>query len=214
MNKKTTGQQIAYRCPECGVACVGFLGALSSVSDMLRLKCECEGDALEVIKEERGRVKLNVPCVFCKDKHTYILSSDILAREQLTSIACPHSNHDILFIGSAEDISPALERSASELSLILSSFEADELSDIQPQDIDTDTAPPDPGVFDVINFVVRDLEATGELTCPCKEGPYEVRFTEDGAEVVCSRCGASYVFFARSAASAESYLSIDSIKLT
>ena len=111
-------------------------------------------------------------------------------------------------------ISEDLERSAKELSFILESFEADEVSDIQPMDVDEAEAAPDPAIFDVLNFVVRDLEDAGGITCPCGKGPYEVRFTDDGAEAVCSTCGASYRFYARSAASAESYLSLDSITLS
>ena len=207
-------QQIAFRCPSCATATIGFIGRLHSVSDMLRLKCECGEYALEIKGEKDGRVSLNVPCVFCKDTHTFTISGELFSRDIPTMLPCPHSHHDILFIANENDMPALLERSAGELSLVLSSFEADELSDIQPMEVDDAEAMPDPAIYDVLNFVIRDLEADGKVVCPCKKGPYELRFTDFGAEAVCSSCGASYKFYAMSGASAESYLEADKIELT
>lgn len=207
-------QQIAYRCPECGIANIGFLGGLRSVSGMLRLKCECDKHALEIKPAKDGKVQISVPCVFCKSSHSYVLSPDIFERSTPTRLPCPHSHHDIFFIADEKGIQEELERTAKELSFVLSAFEADDIEDIQPIDLDEEDAPPDPAVFDVLNFVVRDLEDMGKLSCPCKKGPYDLRFTDTGAEVYCTACGASFRFTARSAASAESYLDIDEIKLS
>lgn len=212
--KKITRQQIAYRCPHCAVATLGFLGGLRSVSDMLRLKCECGKSALEIRPVAEERVKIDVPCVYCKDTHTYILSSDILKRELPTALPCPASRHDILFVADEASMAEAVERSANELSVILESFEAEDVKDIQPMDIDEAEYAPDPAIYDVLNFVVRDLEDAGSISCPCKKGPYALRFTDDGAEAYCTSCGATYGFHATSAATAETYLSIDSITLS
>ena len=212
--KKITRQQIAYRCPHCATATLGFLGRLHSVSDMLRLRCECGESALEIRPLGDGKVHINVPCVYCKDTHTYVISSDIFTREVPTALPCPSSRHDILFISDEASMNEALQRSANELSVILESFEAEDVKDIQPMDIDEAECAPDPAIYDVLNFVIRDLEDAGSLTCPCKKGPYELRFTDDGAEVCCSSCGATYRFYAISAATAETYLTVDSITLS
>ena len=207
-------QQIAYRCPECATATLGFLGGLSRASDMLRLKCGCEKYALEIKPEGNSRVKISVPCIYCKDVHTYLISSDILTRSEPTRLACPSSHHDILFIANESDIQADLERSANELSLVLASFEADDVKDIQPADLGEADNPPDPAIYDVLNFVMRDLEDAGAIKCPCKNGPYNLRFTDDGAEIYCESCGASYEFKAKTGAMAETYLSIDSVTLS
>ena len=107
-----------------------------------------------------------------------------------------------------------LDRSADELSRILASFEAEDISDIQPKDVNEEDVPPDPAIFDVLNFIVRDLEDAGEVHCPCGCGKYELRFCEEGAQVYCTECGATYTFHAKSPAVAEGYLSLDSITLT
>lgn len=212
--KKIERQEIAYRCPHCAVATLGFLGGLHSVSDMLRLRCECGESALEIRPIDGTKVHIDVPCVYCKDTHAYVISSDILRREQPTALPCPSSRHDILFIAGEADMASTLERSANELATILESFEAEDVKDIQPMDIDEAECAPDPAIYDVLNFVVRDLEDAGGISCPCKRGPYELRFTDDGAEVYCTSCGATYRFYATSASTAETYLAVDSITLS
>lgn len=206
-------QQIAYRCPHCATATLGFLGGLSSVSDMLRLRCECKESALEIRPIGDGKINVSVPCVYCKDSHTYIVSADVLARELPTALPCPNSRHDILFIASDSAMGTELDRSANELSVVLAGFEADDIKDIQPMDIDEAECAPDPAIYDVLNFVLRDLEDAGAVKCPCGNGPYELRFTDSGAEAHCIGCGATYEFHATSAATAETYLSVDSITL-
>lgn len=214
MNYGTRKNKIAYRCPACGVATVGLLGGLGSISDLLRLKCECGESALDIKKQNDGKLHLSVPCVYCKDGHGYTLSADITAREGVTSLGCPLSGMDILFIGDGEELSERLDRSAGELSLLMQSFEAEELSDIQPQDMSEDECPPDPAIYDTINFILRDLEAEGAVKCPCGDGKFDLRFCDEGIQVYCERCGASHTFYARSMSMAEEYLTIDSITLS
>ncbi len=183
------------------------------MSDMLRFRCECGEYALDIKREGEGKVRLNVPCVFCKGYHSYVLSSSILARESVTRLSCPTSSQDILFIADSEKMQAELDRSADELSRILTSFEAEELSDIQPEDVPEGEAV-DPAIYDVLNFVIRDLEDAGKISCPCGAGEYELRYADWGARVSCKRCEASYDFFATSAATAELYLDIDEVKLS
>lgn len=213
MSDRIKRTQIAYRCPDCGVATVGFLGGLSAVSDMLRLRCGCGESSLDITNKKDGKLQLTVPCVYCKDTHSFVLQSEILLRDDKTLLSCPFSGMDIAFIGDEETISTELERSANELSRIMQSLEAEDLSDIQPQDVDAEDAPPDPGMFDSINFLVRDLEADGAVKCPCGKDRHELRFTDNGMQVYCPDCGASYDFYCKTVSAAEEYLSIDEITL-
>ena len=113
----------------------------------------------------------------------------------------------------AFQVKSEVENSANELSHILACFEAESLSDIQPQDVGEDSMPPDPAIYDTLNFIVRDLEAEGELHCPCGKGPYDLRFTDDGMQVYCDSCGATYEFHAKSVSVAEEYIPLESITL-
>ena len=110
-------------------------------------------------------------------------------------------------------LSPELDRTADELSRIMASLEADEVKDIQPHDVDEADCPPDPAIYDTINFVVRDLESIGAVKCPCDNGRYGLRFTDTGMQVYCESCGASYNFHCLSPSVAEEYLSLDEIIL-
>ena len=205
--------QIAFRCPECAVMTVGFLGGLSSVSDMLRLKCSCGESALDIKKQHDGRINLSVPCVYCKSNHAFVVSPEIMQRDELTKFSCPYSGMGIAFIGDEASVEAESERSAEELSRIMVSLEAETVSDIQPQDVAEDSMPPDPAIFDTFNFILRDLEAEGEVHCPCPDGEYDLRFTDDGMQIFCKKCGASHDFYAKSTHAAELYLDIDSITL-
>lgn len=205
--------QIAYRCPDCATATVGFLGGLSAVSDMLRLKCSCGESALDIKKQSDGKVNLSVPCVYCKSNHSFVVAAEIIGRDEPAKFSCPYSGMGIAFIGDEESVAKEIDNSAEELSRIMTSLEAETVSDIQPQDVGEDSMPPDPAIYDTLNFVLRDLEAEHAVHCPCDNGSYDLRFTDDGMQVWCKNCGATYDFYARSVSVAEEYLTLDSITL-
>ena len=205
--------QIAYRCPDCATATVGFLGGLGLVSDMLRLKCSCGESALDIKKQSDGKIALSVPCVYCKSNHSYTVAPEVMRREELTRFSCPYSGMGIAFIGDENDVSGEIQTYAEDLSRIMASLEAETVADIQPQEVGEDSMPPDPAIYDTLNFVLRDLEAEGEVHCPCQMGEYDLRFTDEGMQVWCKNCGATYDFYARSVSVAEEYLTIDSITL-
>lgn len=205
--------QIAYRCPDCATATVGFLGGLSAVSDMLRLKCSCGESALDIKKQSDGKVNLSVPCVYCKSNHSFVVAAEIIGRDEPAKFSCPYSGMGIAFIGDEESVAKEIDNSAEELSRIMTSLEAETVSDIQPQDVGEDSMPPDPAIYDTLNFVLRDLEAEHAVRCPCDNGSYDLRFTDDGMQVWCKNCGATYDFYARSVSVAEEYLTLDSITL-
>ena len=183
------------------------------MSDMLRLKCSCGESALDIKKQSDGKIALSVPCVYCKSNHSYTVAPEVMRREELTKFSCPYSGMGIAFIGDENDVSGEIQTSAEDLSRIMASLEAETVADIQPQEVGEDSMPPDPAIYDTLNFVLRDLEAEGEVHCPCQMGEYDLRFTDEGMQVWCKNCGATYDFYARSVSVAEEYLTIDSITL-
>ena len=207
-------RNIAYRCPECGDTVLGIVGKFALSANLLRLKCSCEKPSeMDISITQDRKVKLSIPCLFCKQNHSYTLSDEVFFERDITTLACPYVGTDIAFVGSEEKISPELERTAEEINRLLTSLEADDLSDIQPKDVGEDDVIADPAVYDTVRFIVKDLEADGLVKCPCGEGPYDIRYCDGGVEVFCERCGASYGFKAMTQTMAEEYLSIDSIEL-
>lgn len=212
---KPKERNIAYRCPECGTAIVGLVGKFALKAGMIRLRCGCEDDSsLDIKSTGDGRVRLAVPCLFCKQNHNYVLTESIFFDKDKFLLSCPYSGMDIAVLGTAEDIEQELKRTGEELSRLMASLDAMELSDIQPTDMSEDEILPDPAVYDTVRFVVKSLEDEGALHCPCGEGPYELRFAEGGIQVYCERCGATYLFRATTPSLAEEYLTVDEIRLT
>ena len=206
-------RNIAYRCPGCGSAVIGLVGKFALHANMLRLKCSCGDEQSLDITMSDGKVRLSVPCLFCRQNHSYVVSEALFFENDRFLLNCPYSNMDIAIIGDEETVKQELERTEAELNMLMKNLEAEELSDIQPEDMPEAEILPDPAVYDTLRFVVKDLEAEGKLNCPCGKGPYDLRFTDGGMQVWCDSCGATYDFSATSPTMAEEYLELDEIKL-
>lgn len=208
-------RQIAYRCPECGTATVGMVGKFALRANMLRLKCTCEKESsLDISIANDARVRLSVPCLYCKQNHGYTITESIFFERDKFLLNCPYSGMDIAFIGDEETVSEELSRTERELETILKGFEADSLEDIQPSDMNEDEILPDPAVYDTVRFLVKDLEEEGKIECPCAKGEgYDLRFADGGIDVFCPSCGASVLLPVTSVQMSEELLSLDGLKL-
>lgn len=204
---------IAYRCPSCGTAVVGFVGKFALSAGMVRLKCSCGESHLDINVTADKKLRLTVPCVFCKKGHSFTLSQTIFFERDSFLLNCPYSNMDIAFIGEKEKVDGHVQRTGEEISRLLADLQAENLKEIQPEDLDENDILPDPTVYDAIRFLVKDLEAEGKVDCPCHKGEYDLRFSPDGIQVFCSDCGAVYTFKLHSEHAHEDYLSLDEIKL-
>ena len=206
-------RNIAYRCPGCGSAVIGLVGKFALHANMLRLKCSCGDEQSLDITMADGKIRLSVPCLFCRQNHSYVVSESLFFETDRFLLNCPYSNMDIAIIGDEETVNQELARTEAELNMLMKNLAAEELSDIQPEDMPEAEILPDPAVYDTLRFVVKDLEAEGKLHCPCGKGPYDLRFTDGGMQVWCDSCGATYDFNATSPTMAEEYLELDEIRL-
>ena len=153
---------VAYRCPDCGTIIYGFVGKFALSAGMLRLKCSCGGSAMDITMTQDGKVRLSVPCIFCKQNHSYVVSQSIFFGRDIFLLNCPYSNMDICFIGEKDKTDEQLERTGKELEQLLEDLEAESHKDLQPQDMDEEEALPDPAVYDTIRFLVKELEYDGK----------------------------------------------------
>ena len=206
---------IAYRCASCGSAVIGTVGKFALSADMLRLKCGCdEPSILDIHITRDEKIKLSVPCLLCGESHTFVVSENILLERELSKLSCPYSGVDIAFIGDKETVDPELERTAKEISAIMAGLEAEDVSDLQPKEMSEDEVLPDPSVYDTIRFVLKDLEAEGNVKCPCGKGGYDLRFSDEGIQAYCESCGATYTFRSVTPSACEEYLTLDEITLS
>ena len=207
--KETT---VAYRCPECGAGVVSLVGAFSLSADMIRMRCSCGGSELTVQYRNDKRVRLTVPCLFCPTPHSFTLSDEVFFKRELTTLPCAYTGFSVCFIGAKNDVVSALSRSEAEL---LELFGDDAQTDLDSMRRAGRMIPlTDPQVFDIVNFVVHDLQDEGRITCRCEDGgDYKIKIDDCSIRVECERCGASAVFPADSVTTASEFLLADSLHL-
>ena len=205
---------IAYRCPECGQTIYAFVGKFALSANLLRVKCSCGHSALDINITSDKKIRLSVPCIFCRQNHSFVVSESIFFGREKFLLNCPYANMDICFIGSKALIDAEVERSGKELERLLVDLEAESIKDMQPTELEEDEILPDPMAYDAIRFLIKELEADGRIDCPCHRGSYELRFSDNGVEVYCPDCEAVHNFPAEAAAASEEYLSLDELMLT
>ena len=204
---------VAFRCPECGTIIYGFVGRFALSAGMLRIKCTCGKHALDVSVTSDGKVRLSVPCIFCKQNHNYVVAQSIFFGRELFLLNCPYSNMDICFIGEKEKCDDQLVRTGKEIEQLLEALEAESHKELQPQDMDEEEILADPTVYDAIWFLIKELEYDGKIDCPCHAGGYQLRYCREGVQAYCPECGATYTFDTRAEAASEEYLKLDEIRL-
>ena len=221
LTPKTTN--VAYRCPKCGYITRGLAGAFGlGASDMLRLRCSCGSqDQMTLTGTADRRIRLTVPCLLCNRDHHYTLSDTLFYGKDIFHLSCPYTNVTIGFIGRDEEkLSAAIDESTEELERLYEELIGKGATPIE-EDEDADRALPDgeepfipdAQIHDIVRFVVKELEADGEIACPCHGGVYEVEMTAEGIRVFCPDCGASYLFATNSLSAAQDFLACDHLEL-
>lgn len=212
---------VAYHCPHCGMAVLGYVGEFALAADMLKIKCECGESALTVTYTNDKKIRLTVPCLFCENPHHFVVSQELFFGKDIFLLGCPYMGMDICFVGKPRELQSALNQSAEQLNaffeqnnLILPANEAktDEASPTSLEG-DEETILPDDSVYDIIRFLVKDLEADRAIDCPCGTGPYETEILPGGIRVFCAECKAEYFFTVESVSQAEAFLNLNALTL-
>jgi hypothetical protein len=110
--KNRKQRNIAYRCPVCGVATLGVVGDFARRDNIVRLRCECEdAPTLDIMLEGEDKVKISVPCLFCKESHVFVLPRSTYLSKDEINLSCPFAGVDILHVGLSDTVSEALNAS-------------------------------------------------------------------------------------------------------
>ncbi len=214
MSDEKKGVSIAYRCPECFESIYGLVGEFAYQYGMLRIKCTCEESNLDITPKADGKIQLSVPCLYCKQNHTFTVSRGLFFDRDLFTLACPYTNMNICFIGKDEQVCGEVEKNADEISALVSRLELEGASDLQPEEMSDAEILPDASVYDLIRLVLKELEADGCVDCPCHSGSYDLRYTDTSIQAFCPECGATYDFDISTSAVTHEHLNLDKIKLT
>lgn len=213
-SKNTT---IAYRCPVCGAGVMSMVGVFSLSANMFKLKCSCGGSHMDINVQSDGNIRLTVPCVFCPNPHVFTVSRSLFFGRDIFLLPCPIYGIDISFIGHEEDVSAELERTEAELREML---EANGISDINAllgdvnEDEEDDDPLSDPQIYDIVMFVIKDLQEAGDIRCSCGNGPYSIDIFDDCIRVTCDECGDFEDVPTDSTIAANAFLHADHLELT
>lgn len=205
--KKTT---VAYRCPECGAGVLSMVGMFSLSANRLKLKCDCGKSELDVVLHD-DKVRLTVPCIFCRKPHVFNVNKQIFYGRDIFVLSCPYSDINICLMGEENHVRAELARSELEL---LDMLEENGIGDFSVFGSDGEMLP-DPQVFEIIMFVIHDLEAEGKIFCRCPdgEGDYDAEMTDGGIRVICKKCGAEKIISTDSLIGAHDFLNCESLRL-
>lgn len=204
---------VAYRCPYCGEAVIGFVGSFALSADMLRLKCPCGESHMRIEVTREKKIRLSVPCLFCERDHSYILSQELFYGKEVFLLNCVGTGLDIGVIGSEEKVRQELVRTEEELKKIFEEIGVGSPADILRKKPTPEELLPDAQIYDIVRFVVKELEAEGAVSCPCQSGSYDIEMLEGGIRVYCPECHAEYIFPANSVSAAQEFLQCDRIEL-
>ena len=202
---------VAYRCPHCGAGVMSAVGMFSVSADMIKLKCDCGHSELSIVFTSDKKVRLSVPCILCPKPHNFVVSQSIFFGKDLFVLPCPYSDINACFMGEMNHVKAELARTELQLLDMLEKSGLESFEELHKEE----TPFTDPQIFDIVMFVIKDLEADGKIYCKCadKDGEYDCTVMEDGILVFCKKCGASRVVPVDSMLGAQAFLDSDSLYL-
>ena len=209
-HKETT---VSYRCPSCGSWVTGIAGLFTLSADMLRLRCPCGcEEELTLVYTKDKKLRFTVPCFICPKPHNFSVSSQVFFDKELFSLPCPYSGVDICLLGKKDSVEAAQKEADDELRELMGEADYEGFSKARGED---SAILSDPQILEIVNFVIRDLDESGAISCRCPEdeGVYTVEVTADGVEVKCERCGAKTLIPVTSTISALAFLNCEHLEL-
>ena len=212
-SKQTT---VAYRCPSCGTGVMSFVDPFALSADMIKLKCECGKSEMSVVYSNDGKVRITAPCIFCPKPHSFVVNSSVFFGKDLFLLPCPYSDINIAMTGEINNVKAELARGELELLDILEKSGLDSFDALRSEGENEEEMLTDPQIFDIIMFVINDLDAEGKIYCKCEgdeEGDFEVEILDDAIKVSCKRCGASRVIPTDGLLAANAFLNADCLYL-
>ena len=215
-NKQTT---IAYRCPCCGAGVMSAMNIFTLSAPMIKLKCDCGGSEMTVMKQSDGKIRLTVPCLFCPKPHSFVVSSNIFFSEEDFFLQCPYADMDICFLGDMDHVKANLARSEYELMNLMEEHGISDISAFREANTTNEDEALDSELTQSVIFVLSELEAEGKIFCKCEhkhevdEEKYGFEVFSDGVLVKCRDCGAECKIATDNSLNTHAFLDADALYL-
>ncbi len=203
---------VSYRCPHCGTTVMSMIGTFALSGDLIKLKCSCGESELVISYTNDNKIRLTVPCLACENPHTYSISSDAFFSRELLELSCKALGINICFVGNKDKVFEAIEKSDKELAEMMGEYS---LEDIGKMSGNPEGSITDAQVYDLVRFMLCEMQDENAITCNCADGlgEYDFTITQDGVEVFCTKCNAKKTFDMNSVQKANDFLNVDELDL-
>ncbi len=203
---------VSYRCPHCGTTVMSMIGTFALSGDLIKLKCSCGESELIISYTNDNKIRLTVPCLACENPHTYNISSEAFFSRELLELSCKALGINICFVGNKDNVFEAIEKSDKELQEMMGEYS---LEDIGKMSGNPEGSITDAQVYDLVRFMLCEMQDENAITCNCADGigEYDFTITQDGVEVFCTKCNAKKTFDMNSVQKANDFLNVDELDI-
>ncbi len=219
-SKETT---IAYRCPTCGKFIFGIVGIFTLSGDLIKLKCDCGGSELKITYTGDDKLRITVPCLFCPNPHSYLLTTGAFFDREILALNCTYSGLDTCFIGEKDKVVEAAKEADLHLIELLEEAGFDDLeafmkgkNSVDGEDnVDEEYRLDYAQIEDVVRFMLAELREDGDIKCGCDDGEpdCDFEFKGDCVHIFCKKCGYEKMIPMSSTLAANAFLHTDVLDL-
>ncbi len=198
---------------------MGIIDVFTLSAPMIKLKCDCGGSEMTVIKQEDGKVRLSVPCIFCPKPHSFLINPNVFFGKEDFFLQCPYSDMDICFLGDTDRVKAHLARGEYELIKLMEENGISDLSAFGRANEEDEDEALDSELTQSVLFVLSELEEEGRIFCHCERGTesdaekYGYEIKSGGVLVKCRDCGAQRFIPTDNSMSAHAFLDSDELYL-
>ncbi len=217
LDKKQT--TIAYRCPHCGAGVMSVIDIFTLSAPMIKLKCDCGGSEMTVVRQPDGKIRLTVPCIVCPKPHSFVVSSNVFFSNEEFFLQCPYSDLNVCFLGDIDHVKANLAKGEYELIKLMEENGINDLSAFREANADDPDTALDSEMTQNIIFVLSELEAENKIYCKCEhsckvdEEKYGFEVKSEGVLVKCRDCGAERLIPADNSLNTHAFLDAEALYL-
>lgn len=176
---------VAFYCRRCGkihVHDVPYFPGMKRFS----LRCaDCSHEQAALVRQDKGRWEIHVPCVACGKEHVFSYSLVQLKRMKLEKVYCSQDRFELGYIGQRRRIEELL------------AFNQTEFERLHPSD-GTNFIGKQQILLEAVNRV-HEFVAAGEVACLCGSHDFIAQVRGDSVLLECGQCGSCAVIPAESA---------------
>lgn len=219
---------VTYRCPVCGGHVLSMMGVFKLSGDLIKLKCACGGSEMTITRQGSDKIKLELPCLFCEDRHSYLIDRKQFFSQTAFSLTCRMTGLETCCIGDESAVRDYTEAQDEKLQAILRDCGYESLEDYlmrtaaarllpeEEEEDEEDEVLIDEGeVIAAADFILSELSEEGRLHCGCEEGEGDYAYAyQDGVlQIFCRTCSAETEIAMRTGADLRALIEIDEIEL-